>query len=986
MLNFLSSNYPIFKPDQILRSSDLNNLRAYLELQDRATRAALIGAGVLCGLEVSCDAQTGVVTVSKGVGVSSDGFLFLFENDRRFRLSTKIDEIKLRKGELTGVFESVVGGSTQPESPEVSAFEFSDGKPTDKIDCEALTDFVFILACKQVETAGKKCFNGFDNAGSVGELETRLLAISKANYDALGLFKEDAGGSTSSLLTQFPCINRMPVCPPIGQSFPVYGYENLKNDWLTNISLALPGIHSALAEAVGAADADAWMVKMVAFRAAFSAQHLPSVAPLQYLHSHLRDLICAYDELAIARSRASSTYCYGDLDFAKYITLGPPCRMGWHRAGSDSSADADGQFAFLKNRLRRLLADPLHFGKPVDAANKQPVRISGSAAKSGPLDRQAIPYFYEESLRNDWNSALSAVNRQALVQQYEINQNVAFPRNALSKELSKYDFFRVEGHLGLELKTGFQVIEKLRADLNLPFELTCVRLGQQFLPNLPGELGHVTDQLVFDSFCRDHPGLDHLGGVPKGGTLVLVFVDVLAGNLAIDFQFNPNDPFHLFFLQNFGSRRIVADFCLPYSCFKAPMVEYKFEEICPPLADFEIFGQSWHAAFSTFFENENIKSTDFAKKLLDMPAETRPPVAKLILNDRSGEAILKKWFIQNQQISTGQELGDAGFVVLKSTGEENLTGYFRLDKLHEIAVARSVQLPPLPENRAEQQIDLCPHEMDLAIFDSEDKQDFGQEILLTNQVNAGAELHLHFSPPGGQWADNSPSNPKLFELSFMSDGIQSLVIKMPTDTWKPGSYFIRYFYPKGCGLEREVRLILPPPPQVQIVAPPVNVVAVNEEGAAAVVARPDVPRAVVNSRRAGYEKAIREDIPTAALRASPVFKNAESLLSIPFLPEKIAESLAAWKKTADAALKSIGRNGGADDGPLRLLVQNATWFLLDKLVVLHPGGLPGGAEKALSSVAVGMKKAGIDLNFFRKNWKADELRNPLTDRYLAIFE
>jgi hypothetical protein len=47
------------------------------------------------------------------------------------------------------------------------------------------------------------------------------------------------------------------------------------------------------------------------------------------------------------------------------------------------------------------------------------------------------------------------------------------------------------------------------------------------------------DKLLLTRFLAEHPGLDHLGGVPRGGTFVPVYDD---------------------------SGRVVADFCLPYPC------------------------------------------------------------------------------------------------------------------------------------------------------------------------------------------------------------------------------------------------------------------------------------------------------------------------------------------------------------------------------------------------------------------------------------
>ena len=65
---------PVFKPNQALTADHLNDLREFLDQQDRLTRRALIGIGVMCGFELDVDAQSRV-RIGKGVAVTSEGHL-----------------------------------------------------------------------------------------------------------------------------------------------------------------------------------------------------------------------------------------------------------------------------------------------------------------------------------------------------------------------------------------------------------------------------------------------------------------------------------------------------------------------------------------------------------------------------------------------------------------------------------------------------------------------------------------------------------------------------------------------------------------------------------------------------------------------------------------------------------------------------------------------------------------------------------------------
>ena len=76
-LNHDINCYPSFQPNQVLTHSHLNRSMDYLEQQDRLTRQKLIGIGIACGLEISLNRSGDniEIIISKGVGVSSEGFL-----------------------------------------------------------------------------------------------------------------------------------------------------------------------------------------------------------------------------------------------------------------------------------------------------------------------------------------------------------------------------------------------------------------------------------------------------------------------------------------------------------------------------------------------------------------------------------------------------------------------------------------------------------------------------------------------------------------------------------------------------------------------------------------------------------------------------------------------------------------------------------------------------------------------------------------------
>ena len=71
----ISKQYTIFVKDQVLTEQQLNSLSAYLDDQNRLTRTALTGIGIVDGLVVS--RVPNQLRLSKGLGITADGDLLV---------------------------------------------------------------------------------------------------------------------------------------------------------------------------------------------------------------------------------------------------------------------------------------------------------------------------------------------------------------------------------------------------------------------------------------------------------------------------------------------------------------------------------------------------------------------------------------------------------------------------------------------------------------------------------------------------------------------------------------------------------------------------------------------------------------------------------------------------------------------------------------------------------------------------------------------
>ncbi len=77
--------YPQFTDNQVLTSGDLNLLFNYLGEQERLTRTALVGVGIVCGLRAILKDGGKGITITPGCGVSSEGHLLVWEEAKLLR-------------------------------------------------------------------------------------------------------------------------------------------------------------------------------------------------------------------------------------------------------------------------------------------------------------------------------------------------------------------------------------------------------------------------------------------------------------------------------------------------------------------------------------------------------------------------------------------------------------------------------------------------------------------------------------------------------------------------------------------------------------------------------------------------------------------------------------------------------------------------------------------------------------------------------------
>jgi hypothetical protein len=153
-----------------------------------------------------------------------------------------------------------------------------------------------------------------------------------------------------------------------------------------------------------------------------------------------------------------------------------------------------------------------------------------------------------------------------------------------------------------ELDNNFVALLNVGANANSTLSLvlnTARGIFQDLVKKYHRMAQELERQRAFCGFAHKHPGLEHKGGVPKGGTFVLVYAyrfNSPQDRTVVENYFNGNNN-HLTdegliaaaialggdFMADLDKRtnkRVVADFCLPYfCCSNAPVVRNEIRSI-----------------------------------------------------------------------------------------------------------------------------------------------------------------------------------------------------------------------------------------------------------------------------------------------------------------------------------------------------------------------------------------------------------------------
>lgn len=483
-LETLSSEYSVFERDQVLTEAQLNSVASYFDDQARLTRVALLGVGIVGGLRPST--VSGKIKVSKGLGLTTDGDLLLLPID------TSYDSIK-PYDDKAPVYQPFYSGSPQTmfkmwELVKEGESDVSK-QPLSSLP-SALTNYAVVMYMESYELDHDLCTAAdCDNLGIVAMHTPRMLLILKTDADKL-LATIPTLTDKASLLPELVA-DRPSITGALTTTSALFTlYLNACGNIHTSLVNAVDELHKQIPvltqDLFGSDPSPAWIATLNTIHSGFTA----AGSGIQYYYAFLRDLVETWNALRECLLDNDGSMCPDLFSFPKHLLLGAVSDPAQLRTSFFPSPLIGNGRSHLEHA--HFLTWKLHvlintFALP--ATSPAPaIIVTPGRSELQCLEERAIPYYYRANssfnLLTAWNWLRTRRGTHTGITAYRAAAlgASAAAQTPLAGQIGRYDFFRIEGHLGQDIDT---VMDKLESDIatkNLPFSVRAVLLHSSTAP------------------------------------------------------------------------------------------------------------------------------------------------------------------------------------------------------------------------------------------------------------------------------------------------------------------------------------------------------------------------------------------------------------------------------------------------------------------------------------------------------------------------
>lgn len=545
----VQDTYPIFEANQVLTNTHLNELFNYLDEQERLTRANLIGIGIVCGLEIDLEAPTATIHLSKGCGVTSEGYLIVEPEDvelvsyREYQLPKELD------------YQPLVNKSPDPPAQYPLWEMFPAGEPdTTPLAPDFLSDKAVLLFLELKKEGLRNCSpNDCDDKGWQVAAGLRRLLIKIDDLKTIIAEASDLATDLTFTDLETALLARLNL-PDL--RLPRYDAPNTGPATSNQVLAAFHAVFHTGKLVSNTADAltDAYEAFKPIVQGTYSTNPFDDftvnfgfldTAPtttdqvrfLQYYYDFFDDLLQAYNEFRWKGVELLCACCPPEGLFPRHLMLGllfpgsetNPSIYRHHFLASAAVSGCEERTKELRQLFQRLVEMTAQFTKsPLPDLSTEPktdeqIRITPSKLADVPLSEKAIPYYYLQNgappLFHVWNAEKTRRNRANQNLSYRSDEYTptapAFVTDPLVYDLEPYNFLRIEGHLGKKFRNVLDTLLTLKARYRLPIEIIALRTGA-FDENVSVDLSKETCRLYDLEALYDTQRAELLGALCDG--------------------------------------------------------------------------------------------------------------------------------------------------------------------------------------------------------------------------------------------------------------------------------------------------------------------------------------------------------------------------------------------------------------------------------------------------------------------------------------
>ncbi|MBS1630593.1 MAG: PKD domain-containing protein [Bacteroidetes bacterium] len=531
-------SYPEFVADQLLTASHLNELFHFLDVQERGARINLMGIGIVCGLELQVLDDGTEITLSKGCGITSQGYLVRWD-EKSFQNYKAYDVAREQVYEL---FYS--GGAQRFPIDELKANSSEEGLT--KLSAAYLADKVALLFVELLREDAKNCNpESCDDKGRTITLSLRPLLVNRK--DALYLSGGLAGKSMNQAWKKLPELKMPRHHVPAEDLFDcgdvLAGFQKVMDaQFLKQLEKNLSACYLRLRPIVQESFPDNPFANLADDFAFINNGNISSSQLLfiQYYYDLFSDVLAAYNELRKAGMELLSLCCPDENLFPRHLLLGlvnkaqDPMRSELRQGFIPSPAlcchgDLIGALRSLFTRLVLLLK---RFSVPgstdasfnrLNAASalnrdiaRSPIHITPSRLGDVSLSEKAIPFYYNvmggtQRLLDYWNRCRTIQGTETENLSYHAAlyaQNDETILRPLQFDLEPYNFLRIEGHVGHRYTDALATINQIKDANRLPFDVVALSADVVNLREQMAAISGGTSKTALRENVQDDPELN----------------------------------------------------------------------------------------------------------------------------------------------------------------------------------------------------------------------------------------------------------------------------------------------------------------------------------------------------------------------------------------------------------------------------------------------------------------------------------------------